>query len=198
MGLRIPDEPETGNDCNVLKPDGSRLFPIGKTPRFVHLTLFDIEVCPGGICGTPDAPPNGRVYTLEQLPPANCEWGWTDGIESAGWRPNWNIPARSTCSVWRTPACYWFTSAVVGIPPATISFTNVAECWWGITSGEKGTATITWDAKIKEIVGSMHFQPFPGSLYEFFPVGLDEQVLKICNVVSKTNVKFKVNIADFY
>lgn len=66
MGTETPPPPVVGETCAIA--DGI-LWPVGKTPKFIHARLAELVECP--IAEKP--PPNG-IWVIQQHPDFHCQW----------------------------------------------------------------------------------------------------------------------------
>lgn len=133
MGIPIIPPPVVSGTCNRCEP---LRWPVGESPRFIHIEFEDLVKCP--LC--PVNPPNAE-FIFDTLGQIVCRWVFED----ANWIGVFELPLGSSIVVMdgKGPGAGWhFFAEFAG--PCDEDFTNAIVACGGNNGSINGTAHVIW------------------------------------------------------
>lgn len=133
MGLPTEEPPVVSGVCD--KCDGIR-WPVGQSPKFIHIEFKDLVKCPA----CPVNPPNA-IFVLEQDAAVVCRWL----LEDSNWSIAFHLPL-ATSEIFvtgRGAGAGWNFFLDFG-GNCQEDFTNWLDACGGINGAINGTAHVTW------------------------------------------------------
>lgn len=189
MGVPTPPgPPEFGNNCIVGQNGTPPLWAVDETPKYIYASFTGIELCPGKSWPAFGSL-NGRTIKLTQDNVGACTFNRIIGDASfhLNYQSNGNFV--SWLSVVDPHGKYWFKDAITSDYKCHTNFVNeLPICFWG-ENAKNGFAFVWWSPGPRKIANEYNFMQHVNTMSELFPIDERFQVIKLCNVPMKSNVK---------
>ncbi len=181
MGIPVDSIP-FGSNCSYWSTPA-------ETPGTLFIYFWGI--IKGDRAGALD-PPNLHVFHLSQLPGQPCVWGALNPV--TGWAVQIGLQSgASWLWLWeaQVPARYYFSDSTGPQPfseyETYANFYQIAAGNWGYA----GHGTVFWMAQALDFSEDFGLVDLTALFLEPGPVGTSAQIIKLCDVVLRTNIKIK-------
>ena len=188
MGRLINPPPvESGNDCPACTPG---LWPVGKTPMYMFAYFSGISNCGK----SSNYAPNGYTFLLQQDPLNACLWKHDGDVWFVDYRPWLFGPDRCQVRLYDQHGWFFFVGTNVHCSPEIIRFTNAQAACILMYAGAGGVCLLDWSGILHYLIAELGIETKPKLMKESRSIDADSQVVKLCSLYQRTNVRFKIEI----
>lgn len=161
MGDKVTPDPGVplSTDCAACTPDP---FPVGATPRYVHVVFHNVSACPGY-----EDPPNDIPIEITNTDGGPCSWSGTFDYSGVEWVVIYDASVSFVRLTRNTPFVIEYFYAEQP-PCAHWPFANIDTC--AAAGGSGGTAIVLGLPVfyIELVAKTYAFMPDVAALYDIF------------------------------